>query len=184
MIDHYHKLIFVHITRTGGTSVEVACVGDAWDTIDAPTKHIRADQAQARYAAYWESYVKFAVVRNPFGRLASMFATGGWHKNMRGGLGMSMEYWLEILRPHETERYGTLLQSEVLDVELDHVLRFERLAEEFDAMCRTRGLDVPKLPHTQRSGRRPDHRDYYSARARRMVEDQWAADFERWGYSW
>ena len=183
MIDHYHKLIFVHITRTGGTSVEVACVGDAWDTIDAPTKHIRAGQARALYAAHWESYVKFAVVRNPFDRLASMFATGWWHRE-QPPCAMGMIEWLEGLAPHATEQYATLVQAEVLDEPLDRVLRFERLAEGFEALCLRYELDLPKLPHTQRSTRRPDYRDYYCNRSRAIVEDRWAADLERWGYSW
>ena len=182
MIDHYHKLIFVHITRTGGTSVEVACVGDAWDTVNAATKHVSVSQAESLYAGYWSQYVKFSIVRNPFDRLASMFATGWWHENPNAASGI--EDWLERLRPHVTEHYGTLLQAEVLDGPLDHVIKFEQLAEGFEALCLQHGLDLPKLPHTQRSPWGGDYRKRYGDRARRIVEDRWAADLERWGYSW
>jgi hypothetical protein len=75
MIDHNRKLIFIHIARTGGTSIETALVGKDWWFFDAQTKHISAKQARMFYGEeLWKSYTKFSVIRNPWDRIISMWA--------------------------------------------------------------------------------------------------------------
>ncbi|MCA9055782.1 MAG: hypothetical protein KDA75_18225, partial [Planctomycetaceae bacterium] len=67
MIDHQRKLLFIHIARTGGTSIEAALVGCDWWDIDPETKHLSASQAKQIYGdEIWSTYTKFAVVRNPW----------------------------------------------------------------------------------------------------------------------
>ena len=76
MIDHRSKLIFIHIARTGGTSIEASLVGKDWWLVDPSSKHISAKQARDLYGKdIWEAYTKFSVVRNPWDRVVSMWAT-------------------------------------------------------------------------------------------------------------
>ena len=70
-------LIFVHITRTGGTSIEVALAGQDWWQISPQTKHLSARQIRIQVGEEkWSDYFKFSIVRNPWDRVVSMFATG------------------------------------------------------------------------------------------------------------
>lgn len=87
MISHEHKCIFIHIPRTGGTSVENFFVGGDWyhlgpdlnkvTTRVVPgagpaTKHLLASQAKRIYSDYWDDYFKFSIVRNPWSRHLSL----------------------------------------------------------------------------------------------------------------
>ena len=77
MIDHVNKLIFIHIPRTGGSSIEHALVDKDWGHIDADgndqffLKHITAEEARRVYMKEWKGYAKFSVVRNPWDKAVS-----------------------------------------------------------------------------------------------------------------
>lgn len=73
MIDHKHKCIFIHIARTGGSSIESMMVGNDYWNINPNEKHLPAEVAKKLYSPYWHSYYKFSIVRNPFDRIRSAF---------------------------------------------------------------------------------------------------------------
>lgn len=69
--------------------------------------------------------------------------------------------------------------------EVDQVLRFERLQEDFDALLTRVGFDgtVRLALVNPTPGRERDYRSYYTPKARRHVERAWSAELERYGYS-
>jgi hypothetical protein len=46
MISHEHKCIFVHISRTGGSSIERTIFKKDWWLIDPATKHLTASKTK------------------------------------------------------------------------------------------------------------------------------------------
>jgi hypothetical protein len=76
MINHKYKFIFLHIPRTGGTSIEKALFGQDWWGVHPPSKHLTAHMAKQIYAPYWQDYFKFTFVRNPWDRMVSMLKYG------------------------------------------------------------------------------------------------------------
>ena len=93
MISHHHQVIYIHIPKCAGQSVEMAfltSLGLDWDrraplllhSNDQPLigpkrlAHLTASQyKQALYVTVhqFESYYKFATVRNPYSRAVSLF---------------------------------------------------------------------------------------------------------------
>lgn len=68
------RLIFIHIPKCAGTSIEVFFAGKDWAEIDAETKHITCQMAVEIYGRdVWDDCFKFSVVRNPWARLLSFF---------------------------------------------------------------------------------------------------------------
>jgi hypothetical protein len=185
MIDHLRKLLFIHISRTGGTSVETALVGSDWWHIDPESKHLSASQTRTFYGdACWAKYRKFSIVRNPWDRITSMWSTGWWNKrrtSFLGGRPASFRDFIRELRPHPHERYRTLSYGKILDEPLDYVLRFESLQEDFSAMCRDLRLDEVQLPHVEHRKRLP-YRAYYDEESAQLVRDLFAADIKAYGY--
>lgn len=119
IISHSHKLIFVHIHKTAGTSVSVALDphldwndvivgGSAYgQAVEGPyerrfglEKHSSARAIRDRIGAgTWQAYTTFSVVREPAARLRSLYT---WletkrRKNRRA-------YHLSWLRPSLLER--------------------------------------------------------------------------------
>jgi len=182
MIDHQRKLLFVHVARTGGTSVETALVGKDWWRVEASTKHISAKQARKFYGeAICQSYTKFSIVRNPWDRVISMWATGRWHEPSNLNEGCSLKVFIENLKPHPNETYNSLFYNEILNDDLDHILRFENLQNDFDNMLDCLGLKKEPLPHINKKQRRP-YTDMYSERDQALVQKLFAKDIEYFEY--
>ena len=183
MIDHSRKLIFIHIARTGGTSVETALVGKDWWRIDPETKHISAKQAREIYGEkIWNSYTKFSIVRNPWDRVASMWATKWWHKSSHVPENCTFEEFLENLKYHPHEKYASLFYHEILNEDIDYILRFESLKADFYSMLNRLGYKTIRLPHKEKRRRKP-YRDLYNEKTRSYVENLFKIDIERYGYS-
>lgn len=66
MIAHRHKLIFIHIPRNAGTSVETRFG-------DMTGHHARASWYARRYPRDWATYQKAAIIRDPEDRFASLW---------------------------------------------------------------------------------------------------------------
>jgi hypothetical protein len=73
MIDHLNKLIFVHLEKAGGTSIEHIFTKIDWWNITNPLladydnqkeKHVKLELIKKLYHQY-ENYKKFTIVRNP-----------------------------------------------------------------------------------------------------------------------
>lgn len=73
LISHSHKLIFVHIQKTGGMTVTKVLRGNVPDISRLKQKHEFAIQAREELDD-WDEYFKFAFVRNPWDRLVSWYS--------------------------------------------------------------------------------------------------------------
>ena len=111
-IDHDKKLVFIHISRTGGSSIKT--------TLNLHDKqyneHYHLDSSYIPNEC--KDYFKFAFVRNPFDRFVSLY-----HYRPKG---LSFSDWLDniTLKYVQQVDYG-------LD-KLDFVGRFENLQEDFN----------------------------------------------------
>ena len=82
MISHEHKCIFIHIPKTGGSSIERLLGGKrkkeeiyGWDdSMQIPLQHVSALQLLEKNLvpkSVFKNYFKFAFVRNPFDLVVS-----------------------------------------------------------------------------------------------------------------
>jgi len=66
---------------------------------------------------------------------------------------------------------------------VDHVLRFEHLQADFDAVCDR--LEIPRhqLPHLQKKGPRPHYSCFYDVETRDRVAELFARTIDHFGYT-
>ncbi|OGR06876.1 MAG: hypothetical protein A2511_17500 [Deltaproteobacteria bacterium RIFOXYD12_FULL_50_9] len=180
MICHENKLIFIHIPNTGGSSIEVALIGQDWFTIEKRTKHLGWIRAKRRYSKYWDNYFKFAVVRNPWEWLVSIYNT---HDRKRKLGDPSWDFFLRRpkLMPIEQK---ILIQSDIIGDEMDFIIRFENLKEDFDKMCEKAGVGKKILPHRNKSKTTKIHYSLYYENDEQveLVREKFKKDIERFGY--
>ena len=83
IISHDHRFIFVHIGRTGGTSVEKTLCGLLGLDIEKTLmdqqgnwwKHIWAKDLRQRFGEeIWNSYFTFSFTRNPYDMILSLYS--------------------------------------------------------------------------------------------------------------
>ncbi|TCK31128.1 sulfotransferase family protein [Ancylobacter aquaticus] len=199
MIDHERKIIFVHIQKTGGTSITAHFGLPA----ELPEKHFTARELRDLYGrAQWDTYFTFSVVRNPWDRLVSWWSMidahrAGWQRG--GRLNAFQTYVLE--RATTFEEFLAHCGDEVRDSDgaksiylnqidylvdetgalmVDRVCRFERLAEDFREVMDRTGIPGP-LPVVNTS-RRGDYRRYYTDETRALVAQIYARDIAFFGF--
>ena len=216
-ISHKYRVVFIHIQRTGGTSI--SRIFREFDDdlqyklpLDPALKQSKHPLARNVRAAMggelFDDYVKFAVVRNPFDRMVSWYSImandtvenfapdvsrdeGDFgDKVLREVRRRASSFDEFIALPREDngglfERFYTpqfdYLSDEQGQVIVDHILGFETLGEDFEALARKIGFEGA-LPHRNRSIRDDSYRDYYNATTRDEVARRFAVDLEHFGY--
>lgn len=201
MISLRDRIVFVHLRRTGGNSIEVALGGvvllDRWfrPTMDWDNQlhrgrswrkidrrghriHATAEEIRRRHPRAFDQCFRFAIVRNPWEQMASLY--GRLHAGDRAFAGFRDWLWRFGLEQ------GTVPRASLYDRSgrclVDFVGRFERLQDDFDEACDRAGVPRRPLPHTNPSAGRPLF-EIYDAAAMAIVRRIYAEDIERYGHS-
>ena len=128
MICNNNKVLFYHIPRTGGSTIEVMFTGYDWAYIDHEMKHPSIEDFKSKYQNVWDEYFKFTIVRNPFEWVRSMFSIGRcpsldfkeYCTNLKFDTNLTPKGF-----KYEDIRGQTF--SEILNIEFDKIFRFEDL---------------------------------------------------------
>jgi hypothetical protein len=208
VISHHHRVIFIHIPKTGGQSIEQVFLDDlglTWDERAALTlrendderigprrlAHLYADEyVELGHVTeeQWNTYFKFAVVRNPYDRIVSEYLyrfqkTPFWRKP-------SAKSFVERRHPSDFPDVARHMQTQLRYVSdddgkiiVDRIIKFEDLANEFGSLTERIFGESRGLPHRNRtttSDKRTKER--ILDRIRPLVADIYREDFEAFGY--
>lgn len=174
MISHKYKIIFIHIPRTGGTSIEKAFDKNMWK--NAPLeKHLSAKEARKKYGKKaWEDYFTFSFVRNPWDRVISLW------KIKTYGQDYCLYDFLLNYNPKDFE-YKSPYYEDILNLDLDFVGKFENLQEDFNKVCDKIGIKSIKLPHAGKSDRK-HYSHYYDGRTKSIISYLYRKDIRKFNY--
>lgn len=214
MISHHDQCVFVHVPKCAGQSIEnffLKRVGLSWEQRaplllrlnDNPDlgpprlAHLRArDYVEKKWLTprQFDTYYRFAFVRNPWDRTASFYRTGydrvcSFPRFVRFHLPRLLERKTWFFGPQADYLYdnaGRLL--------VDFVGRYEHLAADFRTVCTQ--LDIPDatLPHANDSNhgigriarwlrRRPrPYTDMYDSRSKNAIARLYGADIDAFKY--
>ena len=204
MISHNHRCIFVHIPRTGGTSIEDVIwpaertEKDLWMGFISKhenkyqtggLQHLLAGQIRQEVGPdVFSSYFKFAVVRNPWDRAVSQFSYTRIRTDLHELIGMtadtSFSEYLNMIESREHVQWQP--QSDFVHdiggaILIDFVARFEQLEKDAQTIFSRLRLEGKSLPHTNASARRP-YREYFDASSKRKIERLYGQDIEAFAY--
>jgi Sulfotransferase family len=204
-ISTSHRFIFVHIFKTGGTSIRAALNPFvdrreylAWNFIrrrlgfPPPTpypglsSHAHGDEIRAALPPeIFNHYFKFAFARNPWDLQVSLYHyIMRWRAHHEHAAISRLGGFEEFLRyriDHPTWSQKCFVADQSGKQILDFVGRFENLSADFQHVCTRVGIN-PRLPRLNRS-RHKDYRTYYTDRGRALVEQTCKDDIEFFDYS-
>ncbi len=227
-IFHDLNLLFVHIPKNAGRSIEEALYGNARAPhsgrrsflnraahslclLTAPrdvTSNLVGTLDQvlvAQHLTYGEmdllgllpedSSARFAVCRNPYDRVVSSvshFADARKHEampNTPGEFERALQLWLDRAPNDHNERAHRRPQIDFLldrrgERAVETVLRYEELAQDFDAFMKSVGLPRITLPWHGQSARSRNHREYLTATSRMLIETEFGDDIEAFEYQY
>jgi len=155
----------------------------------------------------FETYFKFVMVRSPWSRLVSLyemfaFREGGqWSRlRRRTTRHRGFRMWVRTLDPEGRGAVAPGLESSVIrfgalsfigfagDEDgrplVDEVVKLEEIESALPPVFERLGLPVPqRLPQTGRGRYRGSYRAYYDDETCELVGELYAADIERFGYT-
>jgi hypothetical protein len=205
MISDALNCIFVHIPKTGGSSIsDVLWPGkrserDLWMGFIAPLRnkyqtgglqHLLARQIREEVGATrFNSCFRFTFVRNPWDKAVSQYTYMRTRSDLRTFIGMqeddSFSRYLALIQ--ERQHVQWMPQTDFLyDIEgnllVDFIGRFERFAEDAQAVFARLGVQCDYLPHSLRSSR-SQYLDYYDEQARKVITRLYGSDIDAFEYS-
>lgn len=221
MISHSHRFIFFHVPKTAGMSIRNELLGytqelerfkfarppqmkdnkpnllyEIWQNLllHATAKETRKELPEDVF----NSYYKFAFVRNPWDNNVSRFhfLKKKQYKPLEN-IHSFEQYleWVHVTPKHLPVSNGQMhkdilncaqLQKDILVDDADNLLvdfvgKYENLAQDFSHICNILGIKAT-LPHLNNSEHR-DYRSYYTDTTREMVAHYFKGDIEMFGYT-
>jgi chondroitin 4-sulfotransferase 11 len=179
---YWQDFVFVHINRTGGTSIERA--------LGARHTHRTAREIRTELGSrHFDSKFSFSVVRNPWDKVVSQYHNlltrdTGW------GEPPAFNIWVEAsFVDHNPLYFRSRMMLPQVDwlsdqrgqILVQFVARFETLHEDFRFIRRRIGRSA-SLPHLNASNRK-DYREYYDERSFEIVKNWAKSDIKRFNYS-
>ena len=199
MISHKHKIIFIHIPKTAGTSIDNFFTGSF-------QRHSCAKDYQSYLKdIIFKEYFKFTVVRNPWDLIVSLYSMitkrqelGHEHEIKTFGKNTFEKFVKQLvfekhisgsgLPTNYSESFDSMCQLNWIkdlsnEICMDHIIRFENLQEDFNIVC-----DKIKIPKTKLPNRNPTkhkhYTEYYDAEAREIIAEKYAEDIEYFNYKY
>lgn len=182
MISHSHKFIFVHVSKTAGTTIRHALEGE-YDELHKPYHSgISKIKEKLSYQVF-QTYFKFGAIRNPWDREVSRYKylqsarCEGFKKQKYCQNGFN-EYLFKFIELGLVN-YDTLKIDG--KVGMDYIMKFENLQEDFNVVCDKIGIPRQELPHRNKT-KRKHYTEYYDDETREIVGEKYAQDIEYFGY--
>lgn len=186
-----NKTIFVHITKTAGTSVAKSLFGYL------PYHYTSIDYRVIYGKKAFNNYFKFAFVRNPWDRLYSAYRylkSGGWNDEDKKWSEANLSRYndfnhfiLDWLTPqnitkhiHFKPQYEFICDTKE-NILIDYIAYFETINEDFNYIAEQLNLDVALGTHNANPGE--SYKTIYSKEAIEKVRSIYKKDIELFGYN-
>jgi len=206
-ISSKHKIIFVHIPKTAGTSIEYlldmhGCKKDIGinryldqepdfeHLFGSGLQHLSAKEIEKIIGQkIFKEYFKFSIIRNPYDRLISYFAwlDGKWVNNKM----LTKENFYKYLNEYRLLNYIPFYnnfpkpQYKYLYIKkklaVDFIIRYERLEEGIKEISSKIGLNI-NLPLRMKSFHM-NYREYYNFNTVNIVRRLYYKDFKLFNYN-
>ncbi|HMF46592.1 MAG TPA: sulfotransferase family 2 domain-containing protein [Candidatus Udaeobacter sp.] len=199
MISLQKRFLFVHIPKTAGNSIQsvlrdysedqLVALRNEQDGIERfglrnPKYKVRKHSTLSEYHdalgnEQFRNLYKFTCVRNPWDRMVSYYFTPTqnpetWNRK---------KFRETISKAVSVSDYLRLDNSEGDPfANVDRIMQFENLADDFRAVCAAIGIPPPALPQYNRSSRE-HYSKYYDDELCELVRARFAAEIERFNYT-
>jgi len=183
MINNKFKAIFVHVPKTGGTAIKKYLNGFV-----ISGDHNKWEKEKKIAGERWDTFFKFAFVRNPWDRVYSIYSYYRMGKHITGveSNRFPTEFKPFVLNLEEnlTGLNMSYNQTEFVGDELDFIGRFEKLNDDYIYIAKKINVRVEKLGVVRKSKRNQDYHTIYDDEMVEIVRNYFQKDIERFDYSY
>ncbi len=199
MISTKYKFIFVHLPKTGGNSIqnilrkhsddEIVLRHPQQDGIERfdlmnskykTSKHSTLQEYQNALENRFHEFFKFICVRNPWERMISAFFTPEYERT-EWNRDLFIEF-LDLPLLHLSHYLAlTNCNSKTCYENIDFILMYETLEEDFQKVCKKINVEPEILPHRNRSNRK-HYTYYYDEELKELVYMKFKDEIDYFGY--
>jgi hypothetical protein len=144
--------------------------------------HTPARDVRRRVArSVWDNYLVFAVERNPFDRLISLYHWDFRHESSRP----TMAEYLAGLPDRIVSNWSVYAVDD--EIIVDEVVTYEDLTGGLNTIASRLGIDIDVSGLTAKASVRSDRRPYWEVldnETREIIETRCAREIEHFGYTW
>lgn len=212
MLCEKHKCLFIHIPKTGGSSVENMFLnnGESKSEIDCNLKHLTFYECKKKFGrGVLNDYFKFSVVRNPWDRFYSYWFNSNYIQTFLSIPKKAMydkdcvsQVMSELNQNHDfvkgqfakhiakmqTYDFSQEIQSQYSflydndKIAVDYVGRFEEIDVFFDFIINKFKFENKTIPNSKKIEGKPDYRSFYDRRTIPIVGDMFKKDVRIFNY--
>ena len=183
MINHQYRLLFIHIPKTGGSSVENFFTSN-YSEGGLESKHKTAKAYESEFPYEFKEYFTFSIIRNPWEKCYSHYNYRARDNSQNGFTGFSdFKNWIlrKINSPLVFQTQFDFLKNAYDEILLDHIMSFENLQEDFNIVCDKIGIPHSQLPHKNKT-KHKHYTEYYDEETKSIVAEKYAKDIEYFNY--
>lgn len=183
ILSENNKFIFIHIPRTGGSTVR-ALFGKPTNTTaqdDISYGHWSIDSMRNKVRDF-ETYYSFSIVRNPWDHVVSYYC---YTRDALKKKGNPVPPFGDYVRNKYRGGYGFLwwlMDPYSRSIIVDEVIRFENLEAGLKDLCARHGVVIGDIPHLNKSADRLPYQEYYTSELKYVVANHFKIDIELFGY--
>lgn len=196
-----HKCIFVHVPKTGGTTIEnhLGMTGKVRDLdmriqyngINAAWRHLPAITLREIYPEIYESYYKFSFVRNPYDRVVSEYL---WKKGREARINKiprvkiisGFSKWMKRLyETQSTDKNCTqykFLHDDSGNLLVNDVFVFEKFEDELQRLFKKLNVSPTEHIHANKSRYDIDKSLLLTEENKEFIYAKFKIDFETFNY--
>lgn len=174
------KFIYIHIPKTAGTSIAHSL--KEYEKIPFPP-HTKLFEYEKKVDT---NVFKFASVRNPWCRMLSWYF---FDQQNKGPYRDTFENFLKSVNRIISSGNGKIFTSQLSfirnserKVDVDYIIRFEKLQEGFDEVCDKLKIPKRQLHKLNPSTRTENYYMYYNPSTKKLVEKMYPQDIEYFKY--
>ena len=200
MIDHKNQLIFIHLEKTGGSSIERIFLGkNLWSIKNTFLNCINYDSGREKhvkleicknilYKQYFKDYKKICIVRNPYTLFISKMYWFNGNYIKKNNITTITKYHILNLIKSNKERWNINSLFDFLGSknEYDHIIYFENYKNDYLKMLNKFDLNYNEYPliHINKCNHRQNYRKLkLSIDAIELIKKYSLEYFNEFGYS-
>ena len=187
IIIRNRKTIFIHIHRTGGSSMISLLKKALPNQVDVIAQHGNASTMERKLLEKYPDYFVFSMVRNPWDRLLSWYSL--LYKSDPQDLKIERLRFEQFLintaldDGNDSFLFNQLdyFKSMTFDSDLITIYRFENYSEEVKKIAKQLQINIQEIPRSNETLTK-DYREYYTEKSKALVTEKCASDIDYFGY--
>ncbi|NOQ72994.1 MAG: hypothetical protein GQ574_13375 [Crocinitomix sp.] len=188
IISHKLKIIFIHVQRTGGTTISNILRENSVASFDNHSQHSNTRTFDPAFLEKYKDYYTFGFTRNPWTRMLSWYSLV--YFNDQKSLPEErkrFEKFLELDSAADFTKqffhYNALdyFSTEKSELIADEIFHYENIESEIGVLLNQFNLTIKEIPVTNETSKK-NYKEFYTDKSRSLIAEKCKKDIAYFNY--